>query len=125
MSSTGGGVPNQRRINQTIDVGAALEHLDIEMPIANQTPNELSTLQPMDVTSPTGNLKIQANPNMIIPISGPAPVKGNVNNFMVQRQSPFGNKHENNFMVPGLQKPNATSSGAPQPTFKNKKAVRA
>lgn len=43
-SSTVNGQPNQRRINQTIDVGAAIEHLDLDVGINSGTPNDLQTI---------------------------------------------------------------------------------
>ena len=43
VSATGNSAPNnQRRINQTIEVGAAMEHIDIDVGL--QSPNDLSTI---------------------------------------------------------------------------------
>lgn len=62
VSSTGTGVPNQRRINQTIDVGATLEHLDLDVGMASPNEQQHSTIQPTELTSPMGVAKIPHQP---------------------------------------------------------------
>ena len=106
VSSTGSGVPNQRRINQTIEVGSNMKHLDLEIE-QSSTPNDLATIQPVDLSSPMGGARIPhqpVTPNLTMQgANGP----GGVNNFMAQRQSPLTVKQENNFVAniaTGIQK---------------------
>ena len=40
--STGNGAANGRRINQTIEVGSTIEHLELDMSLAS--PNDLTTI---------------------------------------------------------------------------------
>mmetsp|Transcript_27769 Transcript_27769/g.37090 ORF Transcript_27769/g.37090 Transcript_27769/m.37090 type:complete len:88 (-) Transcript_27769:619-882(-) len=80
-----------------------MEHLDLDVGMPATTPNELTTLQPMDMTSPVGATKIPHQPataNMNIG-QGNQKGQGNVNNFLMvnQRQSPVSKQHENNFIV--------------------------
>lgn len=60
-----------------------MEHLDIDIAMANSSPIELATIQPVDNTSPIGGPKVAQNPNIIISNSGNNTTKGAVNNFMV------------------------------------------
>ena len=82
VSSTGNGVSNQRRINQTIDVGAAMEHLDLDVGLGPNaaTPQDLTTIQP-DLTSPLAGAKLHqpATPNLQNPGQAPA----TANNYMM------------------------------------------
>jgi len=39
-----------------------MEHLDLDIGMPATTPNELTTLQPMDMTSPVGATKIPHQP---------------------------------------------------------------
>lgn len=47
-----------RRINQTIEIGSAMEHLDLDVGLGTSTPQDLTTLQP-DLTSPIGPSRLQ------------------------------------------------------------------
>lgn len=82
-----------------------MEHLDLDIGMPSTTPNDLSTLQPVDITSPMGASKIPhqpVTPNMNIGQGGNGQ-KGadTVNNFLMvnQRQSPIAKQHQNNFIV--------------------------
>ena len=86
VSSTGNGAQNQRRINQTIDVGAAMEHLDLDVGIPANKGNDLTTLQPVDLSSPIGVSKIPhqpVTPSLNVNSASGNGQKGGNNNFLL------------------------------------------
>lgn len=97
-----------------------MEHLDLDVGMGGAgsgKPQELTTIQPVDMTSPMGASKIPHQPvtpninvnNAVVQGGTQAqkqPGAGQGSNFIMvgnQRQSPMNKQHENNFMVSAAQ----------------------
>lgn len=64
-----------------------MEHIDIDVGLQVASPNDLSTIQPVDLTSPMGAQKIPHQP--ITPqmnVAGAAGPKPGTTNFMMMNQ---------------------------------------
>lgn len=106
-----------------------MEHLDLDVGMGAGKPQELATIQPVEMTSPIGATKIPhqpVTPNINVANStqgGPgSKQQPGGNNFLLvanQRQSPMNKQHENNFMVNAAAKGYQKNSGSIGPQASN------
>ena len=111
-----------------------MEHLDLDVGIPPQKPNDLSTIQPVDMTSPMGAQKIPhqpITPGLAVNTSNGGQKTAGSNYMMVnhnQRQSPMNKQHENNFMIGTSGKGGYQKNGSLGPQsnggFKNFRATQ-